>query len=55
MKQPQDKLTVDLDDIFLWPDNDVYYYRYEVTEELIRFKGMIIALCIGTHLSIGKL
>ena len=39
MKQPQDKSTVDLEDIFVWPDNDIYYYRYEVTEEIIRFKG----------------
>lgn len=39
MKQPQDKSTADLEDIFLWPDNSVYYYRYEVNEELIRFKG----------------
>lgn len=39
MKQPKDKSTVDIEDIFLWPDNSVYYYRYEVNEELIRFKG----------------
>lgn len=39
MKQNEDYVTVDLEDIFLWPDNSVYYYRYEVSEELIRFKG----------------
>lgn len=40
MKQPQDNRTTDLEDIFIWPDtSDVYYYRYEVDEELIRFKG----------------
>lgn len=39
MKQPEDNKTADLEDIFLWPDNSVYYYRYEVNEELIRFKG----------------
>lgn len=39
MKQPEDNKTDDIEDIFLWPYNDVYYYRYEVNEELIRFKG----------------
>jgi mRNA-degrading endonuclease RelE of RelBE toxin-antitoxin system len=31
MKQPQDKKTVDIEDIMLWPDGE-WCYRYELSE-----------------------
>jgi len=47
MKQPQDKSTVDFEDIFLWSDG-TWCYRYEF-EQMNHMSDDYTVLYFGTH------